>query len=107
MLLSERHADFAAARAYYAMFYAAEAALEELNLHFSSHSAVIAAFGREFAKTGTLERELHRYLLDAETARQEGDYSIHPEVTAEGASEHIRRAKAFLDAVRTYLAEDR
>ena len=32
VLLREGHADFAAARAYYAMFYAAEAALDELTL---------------------------------------------------------------------------
>jgi uncharacterized protein (UPF0332 family) len=33
------------------MFYIAEAFLEGKGLSFSKHSAVIAAFGREFAKT--------------------------------------------------------
>jgi uncharacterized protein len=44
--------DFAASRAYYTMFYVAEAFLLEEGLAFSKHSAVIAAFGRQFTKTG-------------------------------------------------------
>ena len=44
--------DFAASRAYYAMFYLAEALLLTLRLTFSKHSAVIAAFGQHFVKTG-------------------------------------------------------
>ncbi len=37
---------FAASRAYYAMFYAAQALLLSLGLSFSKHSGVIAAFGQ-------------------------------------------------------------
>lgn len=44
--------EFAASRAYYTMFYVAEAFLEGEGLVFSSHSAVIAAFGQQFARTG-------------------------------------------------------
>jgi uncharacterized protein (UPF0332 family) len=33
------------------MFYAASALLADLSLSYNSHSAVISAFGREFAKT--------------------------------------------------------
>jgi uncharacterized protein (UPF0332 family) len=50
-LLKNDYTDFAASRAYYAMFYAAEALLDSEGLSFSSHSGVISAFGREFAKT--------------------------------------------------------
>lgn len=38
--------EFAASRAYYTMFYLAEAFLEGEGLSFSKHSAVISAFGR-------------------------------------------------------------
>ncbi|WP_242041241.1 HEPN domain-containing protein [Leptolyngbya sp. FACHB-261] len=37
--------DFAVSRAYYAMFYIAEALLDLEGLSFSSHAAVISAFG--------------------------------------------------------------
>lgn len=38
--------DFAVSRAYYAMFYAAQAVLLSRGLRFSKHAAVIAAFGQ-------------------------------------------------------------
>jgi uncharacterized protein len=60
LLGAEVYRDFAASRAYYAMFYTAQALLLEKGLSFSSHSAVIAAFGREFAKTNALDPKLHR-----------------------------------------------
>lgn len=44
-------ADFAASRAYYAMFYAAEALLLSRGLAFSKHAAVIAEFTREFVRS--------------------------------------------------------
>jgi uncharacterized protein (UPF0332 family) len=55
--------DFAASRAYYAMFYVAESLLLGEGLSFSKHSGVIAAFGQHFTKTGRLSPEFHRYLI--------------------------------------------
>ena len=55
--------EFAASRAYYTMFYIASAFLEGEGLAFSRHSAVISAFGREFANTGRVPVEFHRYRL--------------------------------------------
>ena len=52
LLLNNGFPDYAASRAYYAMFYIAEAFLEGEGMSFSSHAAVIGAFGREFARTG-------------------------------------------------------
>lgn len=57
--------EFAAERAYYAMFYIAEALLAERDLEFSSHGAVHGAFGREFAKTRLLDPKFHGWLLRA------------------------------------------
>lgn len=51
-LYSRGDYDFAASRAYYAMFYLVEALLSSLGLSFSKHSAVISAFGQHFVKTG-------------------------------------------------------
>lgn len=62
--------DFSASRSYYAMFYATQALLLSRELSFSKHSAVIAAFGREFAKQGTVPIELHRYLIEAQEDRK-------------------------------------
>ncbi len=64
----------AVSRAYYVMFYVAEALLLGDGLKFKSHAGVIGAFGRRFAKSGRVPREFHRYLLDAADERFEGDY---------------------------------
>ncbi len=54
--------------------YLAQALLLSRGLSFSSYAAVIAAFGKEFAKTGDLDVKFHRRLIDAQDARNMGDY---------------------------------
>jgi uncharacterized protein (UPF0332 family) len=46
MMLDAKLPNIAASRAYYAMFYIAEALLLKRGLAFSSHSVVIAAYGK-------------------------------------------------------------
>ena len=53
--------NIAAGRAYYAMFYAAEALLNEKGLEFSKHIRVHAAFGQHFAKRKILDPKFHRW----------------------------------------------
>jgi uncharacterized protein (UPF0332 family) len=59
---------------------------------FSKHAAVIAAFGREFAKTGELPVELHRFLIDASEDRTEADYVATSEITENEVDARITRA---------------
>jgi uncharacterized protein (UPF0332 family) len=56
-LLAQGFAEDAVSRAYYTMFYLAEAFLDGEGLAFSSHSAVIGEFGRIFAKSGRIPSE--------------------------------------------------
>ncbi len=91
------HFGFAAPRAYYAMFYVAQAFLLGKGLAFSKHSAVIAAFGRHFAKTGIVPRDLHHQLIDAAEVRHAGDYSAPKSVTPAKSEEQIERATRFLE----------
>jgi uncharacterized protein (UPF0332 family) len=97
LLLQGNFPDFAASRAYYAMFYVAQAFLEGESMAFSKHSAVIAAFGRHFARTGKLPIEFHQYLLKAQELRQSGDYGPPHAVTLAEAREQIARAERFLE----------
>jgi uncharacterized protein (UPF0332 family) len=96
LLLDGGYGGYAAARAYFAMFYIAEAFLEGENLSFSKHSAVISAFGREFARTGRVPMEFHRYLMEAQGLRHSGDYGARSAVTHEQGHEQITRAEQFL-----------
>jgi len=74
------------------MFYVAEALLLSKGMTFSSHSAVISAFGKEFAKPGTVPGGYHRYLMDAQEARNTSDYQVDSQLTEEEALQHIAHA---------------
>lgn len=102
VLLDAGHAEFAAARAYYTMFYVAQAILLEVNLSFSKHSAVIVAFGREFIKTGKIPPEFHRYLIEAQEARLTADYDTM--TLSQGvAVQALERAEQFLALARQHF----
>jgi uncharacterized protein (UPF0332 family) len=88
------------------MFYAAEAILEARGLSFAKHSAVIAAFGKHFVRTGAVPEEFHRYLLEAYDVRQAGDYGSPEDVPPDEAKVQIERAEQFLVLAQRLLALD-
>jgi uncharacterized protein (UPF0332 family) len=96
LLLNNNYSDYATSRAYYTMFYLAEAFLEGDGLSFSKHSAVISAFGREFAKPQRVLTDFHRFLIEAQELRATGDYGQLNAVTSDQAAEQIDRAEQFL-----------
>jgi uncharacterized protein (UPF0332 family) len=104
-LLDSGDFDFAADRAYYAVFYTAEALLAERDLHYSSHGAVHGAFGREFAKTGQMDAAFHRLLLNAFDLRQEAVYLIDMDLGRLEVEEMISQAEGFREAASNYLEE--
>lgn len=97
--------DLAASRAYYTMFYVAEAFLLNEGLTFSSHAAVISAFGRDFARTGRVPVEFHRYLIDAQDLRNQGDYDIDSAITEAEANQLIAQAEQFLELAERLLGD--
>ena len=105
VLLEDGDADFAASRAYYAMFYTAEALLIERGLRFRKHSSVHAAFAQHFIKSGLLEPKFHRRLLDAFDKRLEADYGADIVVFREHAARMIEQAREFLREARRYLGD--
>lgn len=106
LLLQNMYPGYAAARGYFAMLYIAEAFLEGEGLSFNKHSAVIAAFGQHFAKSGRVPTEFHRYLIEAQALRQSGDYGERNIVSIEQADEQINRASRFLELAQSLLGQD-
>jgi len=96
LLLAGGYPDYAASRAYYSMFYIAEAFLEGEGMSFSRHSAVIGAFGQYFARTGRVPVEFHRFLIEAQALRNSGDYGQLGAVTSNQATDQLTRAEQFL-----------
>jgi uncharacterized protein (UPF0332 family) len=105
-ILREGFPDFAAARAYYAMFYVASALLAHCGQSFTSHSAVISAFGREFAKPGRMDPKFHRWLIAAQNLRNIGDYGIEAHVSGEQAELACGWSEEFIRAADELLAEE-
>ena len=105
LLATNELLDFAASRAYYTMFYIAEAFLLNEGLTFSSHAAVISAFGRDFARTGRVPVEFHRYLIDAQDLRNQGDYDIDSAITEAEANQLIAQAEQFLELAERLLGD--
>lgn len=95
--------DFSVGRSYYAMFYTAEAVLLTKNLSFSKHSAVIAAFGKEFVKPAILPKKLRECMVSAFDMRQLGDYGAPGSVSEERAQSLIRETKEFIGTIEGYL----
>lgn len=103
LLLDKGFSNYSAAQSYYTMFYLAEALLYSKGLEFSSHSAMIAAYGKEFAKTGTLDPEFHRHLIVVGRRRAIGHYGEENNVSDKDALESFQWAEEFMQAVKAYL----
>ena len=95
--------EYAASRAYYSMFYVAEALLDKEGLSFSSHAAVISAFGQVLAKTRKVPPEYHRYLIDAQAQRTQADYDLQPDFSLQDAQTLVAQAQAFIALGTQYL----
>jgi uncharacterized protein (UPF0332 family) len=103
LLTSEEDLDSAASRLYYAMLFTAQALLEERNLSFTSHRAVISAYGQRFAKTGELDPNFHKALIHAFNQRQLGDYTVNSGLLKEDIQVLIADATNFLEAAVEWI----
>ena len=102
--LAAGHTEATASRAYYAMFYVAEALLDERGLTFRKHGGVHAAFGEHFAKTGLLDARYHRWSLAAFSKRITADYGVDAELTAAEVEQTLVQAREFLAAASAFLS---
>jgi uncharacterized protein (UPF0332 family) len=103
MLLVEGDYESSVSRAYYAMFYSAEAVLLTANLSFSFYMGVISAFGEYFVKTDIFPRDMGRELNKAFEKRQLGDYEYTFVISEDEAWEILEQGKHFVESVIRYL----
>ena len=103
-LVQQGFHDFAVSRAYYAMFYIAEALLDQEGLSFSSHSAVISAVGLHLARPEKIPSHFHRYLIDAQAQRTRADYDPQPDLVQADAELVIHQAQELLVIAIEYLS---
>jgi uncharacterized protein (UPF0332 family) len=93
-------------RAYYAIFYAANALLATHGLSRSKHSGVIAAFRQYFVKPGHIETEYGQMYAQVMDDRHSGDYDVVTSIEPERAEADLAFARRFVDRVMRYLEEE-
>lgn len=94
----------AISRAYFAVFYAAEAALLLLGETGSKHAGVIAAFGKLVVREGGLSEEVGRLLRSLFERRNEADYT-GTEPPEEESLAAVIDASRFVKAVEAWIAD--
>jgi uncharacterized protein (UPF0332 family) len=106
LLADKGFAAQAVSRAYFAAFFAAEAALLVLGETRSKHSGVVSTFVHLLVRSGQLEEDIGRLLRSLFERRNEADYSP-VDVPAEEAEAAIQDAERVVGAVETWLAQPR
>jgi len=94
-------------RAYYAIFYAANALLATKGLSRSKHSAVIATFRQHFVKPGLIEDEYSDIYGRVMDDRHKADYDIvESTVDPVRAQTDLEDARHFVKRVERYLKQE-
>lgn len=101
-LADQRFAAQAVAHAYYAAFFAAEAAILAVGETRSKHSGVISAFGQLVVRTGGVDQKTGATMRRLFELRSEVTYGA-AKVEAGVASAALTDAERFLAAVDVWL----
>ena len=92
-------------RAYYAIFYAANAALEIEGLERSKHSAVLSLFRETYVKTGKIEAEFSDIYGQAFESRNESDYERSAFPMEADAQDAVEKAQRFVTRIENFIGE--
>jgi uncharacterized protein (UPF0332 family) len=103
--LESGHPETAASTAYYAMLYAARAALSERDRYARTHRGTWMLFRELFVVSGDVEAALYDRAQEARRLREGGDYEAHGATAAE-AQAATAAAAQLVEAVEQALARD-
>lgn len=93
-------------RAYYAVFYAANALLATLGLARNKHSGVIAAFRQYFIKPEIIESEYSNIYGRTMENRHTADYELGVLMDPQVADDDLRDARCFVERIERHLREE-
>jgi len=104
ILFKEEYLRDAVNRAYYSVFYIAEALLNEKDLRFKKHGSVHGSFSQHFVKTGIFDAKYHKLLTKSFGQRLLGDYDEVTRFISDEVSQILEQAWDFLKTAKDYLA---
>lgn len=102
-LLEQAYYEDAAAKTYYAVFHAMQAALLSKGLTFSKHTGVKGGFNKEFIHTGIFPKEFVPIIERLFRDRQIADYEYLQTITADISQRSFHEGKKIVEAVEEYL----
>lgn len=105
LLLNSSFYDDAVSRAYYAMYYAAKAALESIGVETRSHAGVINQFGLHFITKGQLDSQYGSMLTQAFQARHSSDYDVQVNTRPVVAESVVANAEQFVAKIKELLGK--
>lgn len=105
LLLNSSFYDDAVSRAYYAMYYAAKAALESIGVETRSHTGVINQFGLHFITKGQLDSQYGSMLTQAFQARHSSDYDVQVNTRPVVAKSVVANAEQFVAKIKELLGK--
>lgn len=107
VLLELEDFDSCASRTYFAMFYAAQAALLQETLTLSSKQGIRTLFTERFVATGRLPERAAKVLNSGAELQEMADYSYDGFVTREAAEALLQEAEAFVNSLARLVALQR
>jgi len=90
-------------RAYYAIFYLAEALLISEGISVKSHRGLLNQLGKYFIKPEKIPAKCNEVFQRAFDRRMVSDYEFEPDITRETAQEVLEDASYFRTVGKTYL----
>jgi len=105
-LLAGGDYEFVSSRAYYALYYAVQAALCSQGITLVRHTGALSEFGRVFVKPGTFPRQFSKHIHRLFENRHLADYDVERFLDETTAREDVEIAKDVVDAIRDYLRRE-
>ena len=93
-------------RAYYAVFYAANALLATKGLARGKHSGTISAFRQSFVTPDLIEPEYSAIYGSLMDDRHISDYDMDTSIEPERAASDVEGARKFAARIETYLRQE-
>lgn len=90
-------------KSYYAIFYAAGAALQSIGIQAKRHATTIQKFNEHFIKNEKIDKEHYLTLSNAFRTRNLADYELTWEADEEETKDQLKRAEAFINAIEQLL----
>ncbi len=103
LLLDDGDTASSVSRSYYAMFYAAEAALLDQGIDVKSHAGLINRFGETLVKDGPLAPSMGRDLSRVFKERQHSEYDVGDPMPEQQARNALETAQRFVERIREHL----